>query len=314
MNPLDYRWGHAINSRALLRRVHQEVQRATTQPIALHDFVNAIEADIIWSEAEQRPVMGHPPATTGDLTLAAFLQTMLDVANMLQHVPVSSDPPLIVKCDFKSPQAFEASLDLLAAFLAAYPFTRSVFLNADIVPGPETPLVDGAAFDGAVFLQQVDGLGARDGGQHRHKLVLSVGWTTVHSQDLDVDRGYSIDMVDAMLQLLQPYRDTTNKCGVTFPLRATSVRRSWPAVRQLLEHPRYGLTLWWAPTQLPDEELEWLYTTLERERHVEGPPADGKSYAGRTFYDIKGFRSFLARQKGRFAASIAPHCTSTTLQ
>ena len=69
------------------------------------------------------------------------------------------------------------------------------------------------------------------------------------------------------------------------------------ALRQLLEHPNYGLTLWWAVTQLPDEELEWLYATLELELHADGPTADGTSYAGRTFYDIKGFRSFLARRK-----------------
>ncbi|TPX63189.1 hypothetical protein CcCBS67573_g08741 [Chytriomyces confervae] len=47
----DYKWGHAINSQLLL---DQTVKDAS---------VNAIEADIIYSENQQQAVMGHPPQT-----------------------------------------------------------------------------------------------------------------------------------------------------------------------------------------------------------------------------------------------------------
>jgi hypothetical protein len=36
--------------------------------------VHAIEADIIYSETTSSTVMGHPPATHGNLTLASFLR------------------------------------------------------------------------------------------------------------------------------------------------------------------------------------------------------------------------------------------------
>uniref|UniRef100_A0AAV1U4Q4 Menorin-like domain-containing protein n=1 Tax=Peronospora matthiolae TaxID=2874970 RepID=A0AAV1U4Q4_9STRA len=290
MIPLHYRWGHAINSRALLATVQEEIQCAEKQQFATSNVVNAIEADVIWDKEQQTPVMGHPPAMNGDLTFVDFLQTMLDIAgSMTSH----DDTPFIVKCDFKSQQAFEASLDLLATFVAQYPFTRSVFVNADILPGPES--LGDVAFDAATFLKHFDDLGAIDNGKHRHKLVLSVGWTTVNGKDQDVyDNKYSHDMVDAMLRQLQPYGD---RFVVTFPLRATSVRHSWPALRQLLEQPNYGFTLWWALTQMSDADLEWMYKTLELDIHEEEPTATRQSYAGRTFYDIKGFSRFLARRK-----------------
>jgi hypothetical protein len=97
-------------------------------------------------------------------------------------------------------------------------------------------------------------------------------------------------MVDEMLRVLEPY----GHLHVTFPLRATSCRASWDAIKKLLIGPStFGFTLWWAKTQMDDPEIEWLYHTLE-EAH---DGTTGTTFANRTFYDILGFEAFLARRK-----------------
>lgn len=498
-SPLDYQWGHAVNSRELLegvkRGIHRAVQRrqastvshaarstsavdisviadtaadeqirgtdthsaacdaiagvtgnnisicvngGDTKSISVvgdeavhHDhhshleggYVNAVEADVIWSETQQTPVMGHPPQTDGDLSLADFLDEMQALATMLLQSALDPDPrqqlrdsdkeddnnsgndsdqqsdaetwtphmsmamsttvttqppalpsvsaattaqaaltpsrtPLIVKLDFKSMHAFRASYDLLRAFVVSFPFSRGVFVNADILVGPANSS-DIAFPDARAFLQLATALG--DGGDdsgmdvdgdtrgdgagqrgarpsatgataatdnsssattsasHAHKLVLSVGWTTANASEDEWRRMYSHDMVDAMLQTLVPYtpsvrRDddssaTASGTGaqsasssrspsvvptplvhVTFPVRATSVRASWDALERLLHASpsTFGFTLWWSGTQLPDEELEWLFSTLEETT---------LAFAARTFYDILGFESFLQRRR-----------------
>ncbi|TYZ68691.1 hypothetical protein PybrP1_006624 [[Pythium] brassicae (nom. inval.)] len=343
--------------------------------------VNAIEADVIWSETQQAPVMGHPPQTDGDLSLADFLDEMQALATLLQlalqcdprhqhgasddghgndkdqhrdprtltplvmvmsptrtpqltavaRTPQATSPaPLIVKLDFKSMRAFRASYDLLRAFVVAFPFSRGVFVNADILVGPANSS-DIAFPDAGAFLELATALGDNgDSGavvtaSHAHKLVLSVGWTTANASEDEWRRAYSHDMVDAMLRALVPYTPSATDewspsatesahtetlsassssassarsrpadadaplVHVTFPVRATSVRASWDALERLLRaSPRtFGFTLWWAKTQLPDEELEWLFSTLE----------SAPAFAARTFYDIRGFESFLQRRR-----------------
>lgn len=291
MLPIEYRWAHGLNSNASLTNVVHQIQAAKHHQFATPDYVNAIEADIIWSETQQKPVMGHPPAIDGDLTLARFLTAMLDLASTFQSFVPTCKTPLIVKCDFKSRRAFEASLGLLTAFTTHFPFAKGVFINADILPGPANS--DNVAFDAEWFLKQVHDLSECDGGQHRHKLVLSIGWTTANGTEEEINREYLPKMVDDMLRLLQPYGASL---AVTFPVRATSVRTSWSALRPLLGPDNHGLTLWWTKTQMADDELEWIFTTLELSRDNDSMD-ERPTYAGRTFYDIRGFDAFLAKRK-----------------
>ncbi|KAF4318930.1 hypothetical protein BBO99_00007918 [Phytophthora kernoviae] len=268
MPPLDYRWAHAVNSIAKLSAVQQQIREAKKNQFALSNFVNAIEADIIWGEAQQTPVMGHPPAIDGDVPLSSFLDAMQELAMQFQSLLKQTETPLIVKLDFKSSHAFEASSELLTRFIAEFPYTKSVFINADILPGPANS--NHVAFEAVNFLQQVNALGEQEGGKYRHKLVLSVGWTTANA--------------------------TEEEIYLTFPLRATSVRKSWPALRPLLGPPNYGFTLWWAITQIPDDEMEWLFNTLEIETHTDEATDSQSTFAGRTFYDILGFDRFLEKR------------------
>lgn len=300
MAPLDYRWEHAVNSRALLAKVAEQVRNAKQLQFATRDFVNAVEADIIWSDRQQLPVMGHPPAVDGEVTLEEFLREMLVLSQEFgtpdQFTAETTDDnvwtaPLIVKLDFKSMQAFRASNDLLVAFIAAFPFVRGIFINADIFVGPAN--TDAIAFTADEFLSVANALSLIENDAHRQKIVLSVGWTTSNGTSEEIYRPYTDKMVDDMLRVLEPYRDM----AVTFPLRATSVRESWAAVRRLLAPKNYSFTLWWALSQMADDDLEWLYSTLETPTVSSSGDANELGFAGRTFYDILGFESFLQRRE-----------------
>lgn len=299
MTPLSYRWAHGVNNNPLLLNVQRQIQANEQLNFASPDYVNAIEADIIWSEAQQIPVMGHPPATDGDLTFACFLTAMLDIAALFQSSMPAYQTPFIVKFDFKSSRAFETSLKMLRNFMAHFPFSKGIFVNADILPGPANS--NFVAFDAITFLKQVFDLSECEEGKHRHKLVLSVGWTTANTNEEEINREYSSEMIHDMLRLLKPF---DKSIAVTFPLRATSLRKSWPALRPLLMPDNYGLTLWWTKTQISEDELEWIYSTLELLKDEDGKN-DRPTYAGRTFYDIKGFDKFLAKRQGNEAVNLS---------
>jgi Uncharacterized conserved protein (DUF2181) len=59
------------------------------------------------------PVMGHPPATTSDITLENFLN---DILNFNKVNPSKQKG---VKLDFKSIEVFEGSLPLLRSLWAS---------------------------------------------------------------------------------------------------------------------------------------------------------------------------------------------------
>uniref|UniRef100_A0A0A9XAN4 Menorin-like domain-containing protein n=1 Tax=Lygus hesperus TaxID=30085 RepID=A0A0A9XAN4_LYGHE len=92
--------------------------------------IEMIEADIVMgtitgaNKTKRIPIMAHPPATTSDLSLEQFLKTVLEA-------------PKGIKLDFKSSEAFEASMDILTNFFNdMIDETFPVWLNADILPGP----------------------------------------------------------------------------------------------------------------------------------------------------------------------------------
>jgi hypothetical protein len=75
--------------------------------------------------------MGHPPDIDGDLTLENFLDIII------KHTKYS--PPKnhkkIIKLDFKSMKAFEASLPIVKSFASVTKYPEGIFLNADILEG-----------------------------------------------------------------------------------------------------------------------------------------------------------------------------------
>jgi hypothetical protein len=251
-NPLDYTWAHGVNSQDKL----DAALRAASSPAA----VNAVEADIIYSQVQQRPVMGHPPQKDGSLTLESFLE-QLRRASFQTHASKT-----IVKLDFKSSSAFENGIESVRNYLDHTDFPRGLWLNADIVKGPSG---GDPQFSAPDFLKLAQGL---------PDTVLSVGWTTGGP---DCDGPYTQAMVDELLHELK----AAPGAEVTFPIRATSFRNSWPVLKPLYEIPNYGVTLWWSQTEMSRDDLLWIHSTLEK---------PGSLYEGRTYYDIHGFEAFLA--------------------
>ncbi|KAF9813243.1 hypothetical protein SFRURICE_019724 [Spodoptera frugiperda] len=114
-------WAHAVNNKTYLQA-------------SLASTICMLEADIVigtvvGKEGPAIPIMAHPPATTSDLSLAEFLETVSQ-HNLKESNPTSKKG---VKLDFKSIEAYEESQELIGRYQAQ---GLPIWLNADILPGP----------------------------------------------------------------------------------------------------------------------------------------------------------------------------------
>lgn len=219
---------------------------------AMHNnSINAWEADVIYSRKQEKSVMGHPPMSDNTFTLEDYLAMV--------NVPIN-------KLDFKSEDAAFKAKDVLEKYVETAECV--VFLNADILKGPCHSIDCEPKFNADAFVKYASTFPG---------IVLSPGWTT--SSDTDP---YTEENVREMLRVLKPYP----KMRVTFPIRATLFRSSWKVLKVLLDtSDRYGFTLWWSKSILDEQELEYMYDTLE-----------GGQYRDRTYYDIVGFESFYSNK------------------
>ncbi|KAL9189601.1 hypothetical protein ACHAXT_009276 [Thalassiosira profunda] len=266
---IDYHWHHAVNDQSKLNRALDYAASKVGESGG--GAVEALEADIIYSEAKQQAVMGHPPSIDGDLTLASFLQ-QIHQAGLQQGCDSDKQGACpVLKLDFKSMPALRSSLADVTRYLNNLPkhLHRRVWINADILPGPGEDLDDVVAqrkvqsnFDAAEFLQLVTG--------QLPGTVLSIGWNTSLTKERAV---YTNNMVDEMVRHATPNSD------VTFPVRASCFRASWPSLRKLYDaNCSWTVTIWWSRGELPKEEFDWMYETLELD----------EKYRNRTFYDVLG--------------------------
>ncbi|KAF6108699.1 family with sequence similarity 151 member A [Phyllostomus discolor] len=202
-------WYHGANS--------QEEMRA-----ALNSSVMVLEADITvegLNTANETgvPIMAHPPAIYSDNTLQQWLEAVL----------ASSQKG--IKLDFKSLKAVGPSLDLLRQLTLDGKVRRPVWINADILRGPNVPI--SIEINATQFLAVVQ--------EKYPEATLSPGWTTLYVP-LFPNSTYTRAMVEKMQGLVGalPQR-------VTFPVRAVMVRAAWPHFSWLLgQSDRYSLTLW----------------------------------------------------------------------
>ncbi|TPX64313.1 hypothetical protein CcCBS67573_g08440 [Chytriomyces confervae] len=237
----DYKWGHAINSQLLLDQTLKDAS------------VNAIEADVIYSENQQQAVMGHPPQTDSALTLDSFLQ------QLLRSEFQSHQTQTIVKLDFKSQSAFDTSLDLVARYVEKTQFPVGLWINADVVRGPGggASVFDAGAFVESALTRISD------------KVVLSLGWTTGG----DPAGVYTREMVQSMHEVVSRLCVDGGVC-VQFAVRATSVVDSMQALVPLLDaSEQFGMTLWWSAFCLRPGELQRMRSLLHAWRE-------------RVFYDV----------------------------
>jgi len=113
-------WSHSTNSTEALTEAWHNAD------------ISAIEADILIG-LDGSAIMAHPPNRTSDLSLQAFLDQSFGPAGLLKHI----------KLDFKEIKALSIALEILGQKTGlctndeeSSSEVKTVFLNADILPGP----------------------------------------------------------------------------------------------------------------------------------------------------------------------------------
>ncbi|XP_078723859.1 protein FAM151A isoform X2 [Lampetra fluviatilis] len=204
-------WAHAANNK-------EEMNAALG-----NREVMVLEADVniegLGTASETgRPIMAHPPDVTSDNSLSDWLSAVLKSNKG-------------IKLDFKSLKALGPSLDILLERVARAPLDRPIWLNADIIRGPNVP----------AFVDPIDATGFLSLITERFpNVTLSPGWLVAFVPALGLNATYTAAMVRDMHGLVAalPQR-------VTFPVRAPLLRRAWTHFRWLLDQSdRFSLTLW----------------------------------------------------------------------
>ncbi|XP_035490258.2 protein FAM151A [Scophthalmus maximus] len=163
------------------------------------------------------PIMAHPPDKYSDNTLDQWLDAVLASRKG-------------IKLDFKSLASVGLSLDLLREKNSSGGINQPVWLNADILQGPNVPDFI-LPVNGTRFLQLIQ--------EKFSDVTLSPGWKVAYGPPL-FNGTYTRLMVEDMYNMI---KDVPQK--VTFPVHALLVRSGWQHISWLLsQSPRFSLTLW----------------------------------------------------------------------
>lgn len=211
-------WAHAVNNQALLNET-------------LNGDLMMIEADIVLGTLtnneyiDKIPIMGHPPATTSDLSLTMFLKWVMDYNEAaIKHDKGNAGKG--IKLDFKSIEVFEASIPILLEVYEKMHFP--VWINADILRGPLT------------FATPVDPERFFNGSKSFSNSILSVGWTTTYGGIIK-NLSYTSDNMSEMLAAIGTYNDIGTP--VTFPVRAGMIARSKTELEHLMANMPMNTTI-----------------------------------------------------------------------
>ncbi|XP_067310193.1 protein FAM151A [Pseudorasbora parva] len=201
-------WYHSANNKSEMNK-------------ALNSDVMILEADINvqghnTANETNIPIMAHPPDIYSDNTLEEWLDAVLKSKKG-------------IKLDFKSINAVEPSLDLLRAKNRTG-INRPVWINADILPGPNVPdfwpVVSASEFFELIQLKFPD-------------VTISPGWKVLYLS-IFPNVTYTRSMVE---QMYTAVRHLPQK--ITFPVHALMVKNGWPHLSWLLsQSSRFSLTLW----------------------------------------------------------------------
>ncbi|XP_074859351.1 protein FAM151A [Carettochelys insculpta] len=206
-------WSHAANKKSEL----EDALKSDT--MVLEADVN-IEGHNTPNETD-KPIMAHPPDIYSDNSFQEWLDVVLNSSSKG------------IKLDFKSIKAVGPSLDILLKKSSEVKINRPVWLNADILMGPNVPI--NTAVNASLFLSLVQG--------KYPNCTLSPGWTTLYSS-LFPNKMYTQNMIQEMHSIVG-----TLPQRVTFPVRAVMVKLAWPHFSWLLaQSERYSLTLWQGKT------------------------------------------------------------------
>uniref|UniRef100_A0A8C3TAY4 Protein FAM151A n=1 Tax=Chelydra serpentina TaxID=8475 RepID=A0A8C3TAY4_CHESE len=165
-----------------------------------------------------KPIMAHPPAVYSDNSFQEWLDVVLNSSSKG------------IKLDFKSIKAVDPSLAILLKKSSEVKLNRPLWLNADILMGPNVPI--NTAVNASLFLSLIQ--------EKYPNCTLSLGWTTLYSF-LFPNKTYTQKMIQEMHSIVG-----TLPQRVTFPVRA-SLREPQASSTLSLLH-RYSLTLWQGKT------------------------------------------------------------------
>ncbi|XP_016379048.1 protein FAM151A [Sinocyclocheilus rhinocerous] len=201
-------WYHAANNKSEMNK-------------ALNSDVMILEADVNvkgYNTANETniPIMAHPPDIYSDNTLEEWLEAVLKSKKG-------------IKLDFKSINAVEPSLDLLRVKNQTG-INRPVWINADILPGPNVPVfwpvINASEFFEHIQLKFPD-------------VTISPGWKVLYLS-IFPNVTYTRSMVEEMYSIV---RHLPQK--ITFPVHALMAKNGWPHLSWLLsQSSRFSLTLW----------------------------------------------------------------------
>ncbi|XP_059840598.1 protein FAM151A isoform X1 [Hypanus sabinus] len=202
-------WSHGANSKQQMEEALKSNSMVLEADVNIEGFNTQNETGI--------PIMAHPPDVYSDNTLNEWLDAVFKSKKGM-------------KLDFKSIEAVDPSLDILLKKSKEIGINRPIWLNADILIGPNVPGFI-KPVNPSRFLSLIQ--------QKLPNVTLSPGWMTFYLP-LIATQPYTRRMVEEMYNLVKglPQR-------VTFPVRAVLLKQAWPHFSWLLsQSPRYSLTLW----------------------------------------------------------------------
>lgn len=221
------------------------------------------------------PIMAHPPDIYSDNTLDEWLDAVLASGKG-------------IKLDFKALESVGLSLDLLKQKESNKGINRPVWLNADILRGPNVPSFV-APVNGSRFLELIQ--------DKFPDVTLSPGWKVLYIHQL-TNETYSRAMVEEMYNMI---KDVPQR--VTFPVHAMLVRSGWQHLSWLLnQSPRFSLTLWQGSVNpsvsdllfVRDNTHPWqVYYDIYEPTLSEFKEAVGKKNSVRRFYPGGDLMEFL---------------------
>uniref|UniRef100_A0A3B1K9T3 Protein FAM151A n=1 Tax=Astyanax mexicanus TaxID=7994 RepID=A0A3B1K9T3_ASTMX len=201
-------WYHAANSKAEMNEALESGVMILEADVNVEGHNTANETNI--------PIMAHPPDVYSDNTLEEWLDAVLKSKKG-------------IKLDFKSLQSVGPSLDLLR-IKNQTGINRPVWINADILPGPNVPNF-WPVINATVFFDLIE--------KKFPDVTISPGWKVLYLSLLP-NATYSRAMVEQMYDAVKHLPQK-----ITFPVLAVMGKNGWPHLSWLLsQSSRFSLTLW----------------------------------------------------------------------
>ena len=221
-------WKHGVNT-------HDTLVMSLSLP-----HCTCIECDVGLDAYTWAPVMQHAPMVYyrwgPRFGLHEWINTV-DASPWLNH-----SSPKVIKFDFKHIDCVGPSVQLISkSNIYASPHV-SIWLNADILPGPGT--ISSRPLDARMFLKAIQPL---------KRATWSLGWTTSFRHIFPPK--YSPQMVEQMLAL-----SSTLNHSVSFPIRASLLRTGWGELKRLTQHTphKHSLSVWTGAEGVPESDIQWM--------------------------------------------------------